>query len=87
MSLRAIGELSCSSRDIAERLQDVINELPHEIGNGAIASLFREARNEIVRLRSVAGAVTPGPSFSDIRAMGHDSVGRPHPILKAFDGA
>ena len=70
---------------------DIVEELRKFSLDGATYAdlhgmLFRAA-DEIERLRSLAGAVSPGPSFADIRAMSHDSVGRPHPILKAFDGA
>ena len=49
--------------------------------------LCADAAAEIRHLRSLAGAVSSGPQYLEIRAMSHDSVGKPHPILKAFDGA
>lgn len=82
--------------DIVERLEVIGNLkkgdpppewLPYNGWAGPISALCQEAAEEIKYLRLQAGAVTRGPSFPEIRAMKHDSVGVPHPILKAFDGA
>lgn len=84
------------SRDIAHELRNYLEaakvagdmSMPAREGCSVIpASVMMRAIAEIERLRGLAGAVSPGPSFTDIRAMAHDSVGRPHPVLKAFDGA
>lgn len=64
-------------RDSATRVLD---------GSGIMCEVRMElltaAANEIEHLRSLAGAVSQGPSFAQITGMIAPSV-----ILKAFDGA
>lgn len=73
--------------DIVGRLRFPICEQRHGEDNPRLPyeetkALMREAADVIEHLRSTAGAVSRGASFTDIREQA-----RTAPILKAFDGA
>ena len=60
-----------TDRDIVERLHAAINnpqeEFPVNAWGPIVTALFSDALKEIERLRRLAGAVSPGESFNDIR--------------------
>ena len=53
--------------DLVQRLRDAHSMALQADFGGSLARLCKEAADEIERLQSLAGAVTPGQSVADIK--------------------
>lgn len=68
--------------NLLERLDDAVSQLSTVLAEPSkILATMREARKEIEHLRSLAGSVSQGQTFAQIR----ETTGGV--VLKAFDGA
>lgn len=56
---------TCMSDDVVADLNRLLKIEPNDLA----CAVYRRAIAEIVRLRTLAGAVTPGPDFVDLRGM------------------